>query len=91
MYPSLSSDGTYSSTARRAGVQLKFQVGLCGQYKPSTVNAREAVRRYGLVLQDAEDEVRIQKEKELAAAMNFYDADVDMDEEAVPIVPRSGC
>ncbi|KAK0467149.1 uncharacterized protein EV420DRAFT_1507476 [Desarmillaria tabescens] len=89
MYPSLSSDGSYSSAARRAGVQLKFQVGLCGGYKPSTVNAKEAVRRYGLVLQDAEDELRIQKEKELAAAMSFYDGDVDMDEEVVvPVVPE---
>ncbi len=86
IYPVISSDGSYTSVAKNASVQLKFQVGLSGRYKPSELNAKEAVRKYGLVLQDAEDELRIQAEKAAAAAA-FAEWDPDAEEDPTMIVP----
>ncbi|KAF9047184.1 hypothetical protein BDZ89DRAFT_1089351 [Hymenopellis radicata] len=86
IYPAISSDGVYTPAAKNASVQLKFQVGLSGRYKPSELNAKEAVRKYGLVLQDAEDELRIQEEKAAAAAA-FAEWDPDAEEDPTMIVP----
>ncbi|KAK7028605.1 ubiquitin-CONJUGAT-2 domain-containing protein [Favolaschia claudopus] len=58
-YPALTPEGAYV----RKGMQLRFQVGVCGKYKPSREHAVEAGRTFGLVGKDAEDEVREAKER----------------------------
>ncbi|KIY71906.1 hypothetical protein CYLTODRAFT_389638 [Cylindrobasidium torrendii FP15055 ss-10] len=77
IYPTLDNNGSYTSSAKNASVQLKFQVGLSGQYKPSEENAREAVRKFGLVVADAEDELRLQQEREAAEAALAFDYSED--------------
>ena len=78
IYPSLDKDGCYTPAGKSASVQLKFQVGLSGRYKPSDVNAKEAVRKFGLVINDAEDELRLQAEREAAEALFAQDIDESM-------------
>ncbi|KAE9407147.1 hypothetical protein BT96DRAFT_1014269 [Gymnopus androsaceus JB14] len=59
--------------------KLEFRVGVCGRYKPSQEHAREVCRNFGLITNDAEDELKLAQEKAAAeAAMNF---DWDMDED----------
>jgi ubiquitin-conjugating enzyme E2 Q len=43
-------------------MSLRFQVGVCGRYKPSREHAVEAGRTFGLLGKDAEDEVREKRE-----------------------------
>ncbi|KAJ7059776.1 hypothetical protein C8F01DRAFT_989503 [Mycena amicta] len=62
-YPPLTPQGEYV----RKGMSLRFQVGLCGRYKPSREHAVEAGRTFGLVGKDAEDEVRERREAARAA------------------------
>ncbi|KAJ7127952.1 hypothetical protein C8R44DRAFT_979448 [Mycena epipterygia] len=57
-YPPLTPTGEYP----RKGMQLRFQVGVCGRYKPGREHAVEAGRTFGLVGKDAEDEIREAKE-----------------------------
>ncbi|KAF9266711.1 hypothetical protein L218DRAFT_895759 [Marasmius fiardii PR-910] len=65
--------GAYPSPDFIAGARqttpLTFKVGLSGKYKPGKDQAREAQRNYGLILKDAEDELRAQKEKEKQEAL----------------------
>lgn len=61
IYPTISSDGSLVPMAQRGGVQLNFKVGLSGKYKPSKENVREACRNFGLIVQDAEDELIAEK------------------------------
>lgn len=80
-YPALNPDGTYTVAAQRIGTNLRFKVGLGGSYKPSKDHAQEACRNFGLIIQDAEDELRIQSEKLAAEALN---RDWDAEEEFAP-------
>jgi len=48
--------------AQRLGVNLNFQVGLSGRYKPGKEQVRELIRKHGLVTTDAEDEFQLQGE-----------------------------
>lgn len=82
LYPVLNDDASYSSTAQRLGVNLTFKVGLSEKYKPGRDQVQEIVRKHGLILTDAEDELR--KQEELAAqqaAMN-YDWETEAEETA---------
>ncbi|KAK7458669.1 hypothetical protein VKT23_009668 [Stygiomarasmius scandens] len=45
-------------------MKLKFKVGLSPNYKPSQENAKEACRNFGLIVNDAEDELEAEKERE---------------------------
>ncbi|KAJ7626463.1 hypothetical protein B0H17DRAFT_1024399 [Mycena rosella] len=62
-YPPLTPAGDYA----RQGMRLRFQVGVCGRYKPDRAAAVEAGRTFGLVGKDAEDEMREAKERERRA------------------------
>lgn len=64
-YPSISSDGTYNQLAQRLSVTIAFKVGLSHSYKPGKEQTREATRKHGLILRDAEDELRILAEKQV--------------------------
>ncbi|KAJ7187359.1 hypothetical protein C8R46DRAFT_880049 [Mycena filopes] len=59
VYPPLTPEGGYV----RKGMQLRFQVGVCGRYKPSRAHAVEVGRTFGLVGRDAEDEIREERER----------------------------
>lgn len=85
IYPLISSDGTLSDAAQRAGIQVKFKVGLCGRYKPTKEHAQEASRNFGLIVQDAEDELRLQAEK-LAAQIPAVDEWDDQTFDEIPPV-----
>ena len=63
LYPVLENDVSYTSSAQRLGVSLGFKVGLSQKYKPGAEQAQEIVRKHSLIIQDAEDEVRIQAER----------------------------
>lgn len=83
LYPVLENDGSYTSVAQRLGVTLTFKVGLSEKYKPGREQVQEVVRKHGLIVTDAEDELR--KQEELAAqqaAMN-YDWEADAEEEYI--------
>ncbi|KAF9461901.1 hypothetical protein BDZ94DRAFT_1262434 [Collybia nuda] len=84
VYPPLGADGTYTSVAHRLGTALTFQVGLTSRYKPGKDFAKDAARTFGLILQDAEDDLRIQAEK--AAALEIFEFDYNSDHfgEAAP-------
>ncbi|KAF9007058.1 hypothetical protein BDQ17DRAFT_1351337 [Cyathus striatus] len=83
VYPPLESDGTYTSFSTRLGVNITFKVGLSGRYKPSKEHVQESARKHGLIIQDAEDELRIQAEKEAdERAQQMFD--MDDENEAVP-------
>ncbi|KAK7457902.1 hypothetical protein VKT23_010249 [Stygiomarasmius scandens] len=45
-------------------MKLKFKVGLSPSYKPSQENGKEACRNFGLIVNDAEDELEAEKERE---------------------------
>ncbi|KAF7329969.1 UBIQUITIN-CONJUGAT-2 domain-containing protein [Mycena kentingensis (nom. inval.)] len=62
-YPPLTPQGEYA----RKGMSMRFQVGVCGRYKPSREHAVEAGRTFGLLGKDAEDEVREKREAARAA------------------------
>lgn len=57
-YPAIDSKGQYLNEALRRGVTLSFKVGLTQRYKPSKEWAAEASRTFGLIVEDAEDELR---------------------------------
>ena len=74
VYPVLGNDGTYTSGAQKISAELTFKVGLSPKYKPGYEHAREAVRKHGLIISDAEDELRIQAEKEaLEKQFEYWD------------------
>ncbi len=62
VYPVLQPDASYMAIAQRLGVNLNFQVGLSGRYKPGKEQVRELIRKHGLVTTDAEDEFQLQGE-----------------------------
>ncbi|KAJ3740793.1 hypothetical protein DFH05DRAFT_1528585 [Lentinula detonsa] len=74
LYPPSASDAT----------KLKFHVGLSGLYKPSKEHAREACRNFGLITNDAEDELRLAREKAAAEAAMMNDCEMDETEDANP-------
>ncbi|KAF7320888.1 UBIQUITIN-CONJUGAT-2 domain-containing protein [Mycena chlorophos] len=76
-YPPLTPHGEYI----RKGMALRFQVGVCGRYKPSREHAVEAGRTFGLVGKDAEDEIR---EKREAARAAREAALLEWGEDAIP-------
>lgn len=80
LYPVLEHDATYTPPAQRLGVSLSFKVGLSEKYKPGTAQVQEVVRKHGLIIQDAEDELRIQAEQ-AAQKARAYDFDTDYDED----------
>lgn len=76
LYPALENDATYTSSAQRLGVSLTFKVGLSQKYKPGSEQVQNIIRKHGLILQDAEDELRIQAEL-AAEKAKLYDPDAD--------------
>ncbi|KAK7434951.1 hypothetical protein VKT23_019954 [Stygiomarasmius scandens] len=61
-------------------MKLKFKVGLSPSYKPSQENAKEACRNFGLIVNDAEDELEAEKERERLekeAVGLLWDEDMD--------------
>lgn len=87
LYPVLESDASYSSAAQRLGVGLTFKVGLSKNYKPGNEHVQEVVRKHGLIIQDAEDELRIQAEiAAQKAKMYDWDAENEEDEQIQPDV-----
>jgi ubiquitin-conjugating enzyme E2 Q len=75
-YPPISPDGTLNHVAHQLGTALNFKVGLTLRYKPGKEFAKDAARTFGLIINDAEDDLRIQAEK--AAALELeYDAEAD--------------
>ncbi|KAF9481500.1 hypothetical protein BDN70DRAFT_876298 [Pholiota conissans] len=82
VYPVLEHDASYTSPAQRLGVSLSFKVGLSEKYKPGNENVKDIIRKHGLILQDAEDELRIQAELAAQRAkMGDCDSDYDEDEQ----------
>lgn len=77
-YPVLAADASYLPAVQRLGVQLSFKVGLCKQYKPSSEHVSEVVRKHGLIIEDAEDELR--KQAELAMQQKWFDYDPDAED-----------
>jgi ubiquitin-conjugating enzyme E2 Q len=59
LYPVLDSNATYTPAARRLAVSLNFKVGLSERYKPGTEQVREVIRKHGLIVKDAEDELEL--------------------------------
>lgn len=85
VYPVLENDLSYKAFAQKLGVNLSFKVGLSQKYKPGTEQAQEVIRRHGLILKDAEDELRLQKEAEIAAhRQRMFEMDIDEDDEPMP-------
>jgi ubiquitin-conjugating enzyme E2 Q len=76
-YPAISPDGTLNPVAQQFGTALNFKVGLTPRYKPGKEFAKDAARTFGLIINDAEDDLRIQAEK--AAAFESLDLDVEAD------------
>ncbi|KAJ7686021.1 hypothetical protein B0H17DRAFT_1204566 [Mycena rosella] len=62
-YPPLTPAGDYT----RQGMRLRFQVRVCGRYKPDRAAAVEVGRTFGLLGKDAEDEMREAKGRERRA------------------------
>lgn len=88
-YPVLAADASYLPTVQRLGVQLSFKVGLCKGYKPSSEHVVEVVRKHGLIIEDAEDELR--KQAELAMQQKWFDFDPDSEDPLdapEPMVPN---
>ncbi|KAG6911970.1 hypothetical protein DXG01_000218 [Tephrocybe rancida] len=73
-YPPLDQGGLYSTLAQRSGSSLTFKVGLTQKYKPGKEYAKDAGRTFGLILADAEDELRVQAEK---AALEDFEYEYD--------------
>ncbi|KAF8797821.1 hypothetical protein BYT27DRAFT_7204023 [Phlegmacium glaucopus] len=80
LYPVLENDISYNSSAQRLGVSLGFKVGLSQKYKPGSEQAQEIVRKHGLIIQDAEDELRIQAEWAAQQQRNEWLDDLNEDE-----------
>ncbi|KAJ3509436.1 hypothetical protein NLJ89_g5227 [Agrocybe chaxingu] len=81
LYPVLESDGFYTASAQRLATTLTFKVGLSEKYKPGKDQVQEVVRKHGLIIQDAEDELRIQAELEAAQKAKYYDWEDDFTED----------
>ncbi|KAF8880314.1 hypothetical protein BD779DRAFT_1549574 [Infundibulicybe gibba] len=82
VYPPVGPDGNYSSSAKASGSRLDFKVGLTERYKPGNEHAQDVGRTFGLIINDAEDELRIREE---AKAKAQFDWDVDPFAEAYPL------
>ncbi|KAJ4466482.1 hypothetical protein C8J55DRAFT_527332 [Lentinula edodes] len=67
VYPPSDSDAT----------KLKFHVGLSGIHKPSKEHAKDACRNFVLITNDAEDELRLAREKAVAEAAMMNDFEMD--------------
>ncbi|THU91820.1 hypothetical protein K435DRAFT_829796 [Dendrothele bispora CBS 962.96] len=76
-YPIRDARSSSSASSSASSSSLKFKVGLSSSYKPTPENVREAYRSFGLIVNDAEDELALKLEKERfeALAMGFLDSD----------------
>lgn len=81
-YPAIGPDGMLSPMAQQSGTALNFKVGLTPRYKPGQEFAKEAVRTFGLIINDTEDKLRIQAEK--ATALESFDYDNETDTSGEP-------
>lgn len=81
-YPAIGPDGMLSPMAQQSGTALNFKVGLTPRYKPGQEFAKEAVRTFGLIIDDTEDKLRIQAEK--ATALESFDYDNETDTSGEP-------
>ncbi|EAU83704.2 hypothetical protein CC1G_05608 [Coprinopsis cinerea okayama7 len=91
LYPVIQNDGSYTDSATKLAVSLAFKVGLSQSYKPGKEQAQEAVRKHGLIINDAEDELRLQAEKAVQEqAVQFWDGEDEHDwmEDPVEVVPE---
>ena len=79
LYPVLENDASYTCSAQRLGVSLGFKVGLSQRYKPGTEQALEIIRKHGLIIHDAEDEVR--RQLEWAAQQQRFERSDDSNED----------
>jgi len=77
MYPPIDAGGNYDVSAQRSGTALTFKVGLTQRYKPGKEYAKDAGRTFGLIIQDAEDEL-----SKTAATMegpDFYEDEASLE------------
>jgi len=79
-YPAIGPDGILCPVAQQSGTALNFKVGLTPKYKPGKEFAKEAARTFGLITNDAEDDLRIQAEK--AAALESLECENEVDPHA---------
>jgi ubiquitin-conjugating enzyme E2 Q len=84
-YPAITPDGMLSPVAQQFGTALNFKVGLTPRYKPGKEFAKEAARTFGLIINDAEDDLRIQAEKAAAIESFDYDNEADSFAESAPL------
>ncbi|KAF9060333.1 hypothetical protein BDP27DRAFT_1339817 [Rhodocollybia butyracea] len=68
--------------------KLKFHVGLSGKYKPDKEHAKESCRNFGLITNDAEDELRLAQEKAAVEAAMLNELDMDEDDAVAISVPK---
>lgn len=79
VYPPLTPNGTYAPS--RLETKLTFKVGLTQRYKPSKQHAKDAQRVFGMLQEDAEDQLERQKELQME-----LDAQIDVDGEGPVVV-----
>ena len=72
VYPIVQSDATYTHSAHFHGSAPQFRVGLTPEYKPTTDDAAETIRRYGL------KEEYDARPADPVGALSFEDSDDDM-------------
>ncbi|KAF8078632.1 hypothetical protein FPV67DRAFT_1604087 [Lyophyllum atratum] len=85
VYPPLDASGAYGALAQRSGSNLTFKVGLTKKYKPGKEHAKDAGRTFGLIISDAEDELRIQAQKAATLEENEYDFDAEYSVETAQV------
>ncbi|KAF8641742.1 hypothetical protein AX16_009819 [Volvariella volvacea WC 439] len=73
VYPLLDNSGNLTQPAVTVGANLSFRVGLTQRYKPGKEQARDECRTFGLIVEEAEDQLEKEKEKD------FMDTDFDFD------------
>ncbi|XP_006456406.1 hypothetical protein AGABI2DRAFT_77738 [Agaricus bisporus var. bisporus H97] len=56
IYPVLNQNGSYSAYAFEAGANIQFKIGLTQRYKLGKEEARTAIRKHGLLLDEVEEE-----------------------------------
>ena len=81
LYPVLEPNATYTPAAKRLAVNLNFKVGLSERYKPGVDQVREVIRKHGLIMKDAEDELEL-----LAAQQPKLEWGSDQEEDSAPVV-----
>lgn len=58
VYPVLDPNGIYSPSAVRASTNIQFKIGLTQRYKLGKAEARTAIRKHGLLVDESEKELR---------------------------------